>query len=63
MGIDLALRKPSVSPEAVTEVGSDRGYQAEALEGNPQASWRLGFSSLGLRLKEWVPMSAFKLFL
>lgn len=31
MGIDFALRKPSVSPEAVTEVGSDIGCQAEAL--------------------------------
>ena len=31
MGIDFALRKPLVSPEAVTEVGSDRGCQAEAL--------------------------------
>lgn len=63
MGIDFALRKPSVFPGEATEVGSDRGYQAEVLEGKPQASWRLGCSSLGLRLKEWVSMSTFKLFL
>ena len=63
MGIHFALRKSSVSPGEAAEVGSDRGYQAEVLEGKPQASRRLSCSSLGLRLKEWVSMSTFKLFL
>lgn len=35
MSIDLALRKPSMSPGRVVEMGSDLGYQAEVLEGKP----------------------------